>query len=404
MKKFFWGILIFLVIIAILQISLFVIINTKGKNILADRIEEFLGLRPEIGSLNLRFPLILEITDFNFKNLSFAKAEISLGSYNPFTSALSLKRVYFDKLNFQIVRGKDEISVAPIYSKKPLKEVESAQEEPAQGALPGEKAAKTDKAKDFVIKIKDFYLQNGRVNYLDQSGENKIDLTFSDINLKVHNFFYPKLTKSYFGLNASLKTPEEASQDLIVAEGWIDYFNKNMDVDLAVNSFQYNDFSGYYPSFWQPENLGIKKATISVDARLDAKDNDLTIDSAFILDDIEFSPIADRDQKNISRQRFVKTVVGLLKDEQGVSKIRIKLTTKMDRPGLNFKTIGKSFEKSLPIGPNVITGELIHKTGDMVKEGVGKAKDLPKDTIGVTIETIKEAINKVKDAFTGSEN
>ncbi|MCF7869864.1 MAG: DUF748 domain-containing protein [Candidatus Omnitrophica bacterium] len=405
MKKIFIGILIFLVVIAILHIGLFAFINIKGKDITANKIEDYFGLRPGIGSLSLSFPFILEITDFDLGDLSFAKATISLGSFNPFKSSLRLNRVYFDKLNFKLVKEKEDFLIEPVYSAKAMSQPKvskkkSSQESPSKGKTSKE----TKKEKKFLIKVKDFYFKNSTIRYMDKSSKPNIDLIFPDLNLTINNFSYPNFSKFNIKFISSVETKDKTLEELIKAEGWVDFINRNMDVTLEIDSFQYGAFSQYYPSIWQPQNLGLETATLSLNSKITAEENDLVIDNFLSLEEVNFIKLKEENKKELSRQRLIKTILGLLKKDNGKSQIHLKLKTKMDAPEINFSLLGKGLQESVPLGPKFITEQIFYKAGDIVKEGVGKAKNMPKETIEATVDAIEETIGKIKDIFTGSES
>jgi hypothetical protein len=401
-KKFFMAILVVLFIVAVLYIGLFALINTKGKDIATDRIEDSLGVRPKIGSVSLRFPFILEIVDFRLENLSFSDAEIYFGGFNPFKPSLKLDRVYLERLNVEVTKKDGKIRAGGI----PLKEATGkGQSEENQESKNGSDEKTREEAnkkedKNISIEVKNFYLNDSTIKYSDQSRPEPVDLALLDVNLTAKNISYPKFSKLSFYFSSSLKT-DIVLKDLIAAKGWINYLDKSMDVDLTVDSFKYSAVSDFCPSSWRAENLGIEEAFLSLESKLKAEENDLIVDSTLILDEIEFMKIKEENKKVLSRQRFAKTVVALLKDEQDVAKIRIKLTTKMDKPELKISSIQKSLRKSLPIGAGVITGQLMHKAGDAVKEGFGKAKDVPKNTLEATVDTIKDTLGRIKDIIIG---
>ncbi|MCF7887205.1 MAG: DUF748 domain-containing protein [Candidatus Omnitrophica bacterium] len=405
MKKIFIGILIFLVVVAVLHIGLFAFINIKGKDIAADKIEDYFGLRPDIGSLSLDFPFILEIVDFNLGDLSFARATISLGSFNPFQRSLRLNRVYFDKLSFKLIKEKEDFLIEPIYSAASISQPKVSKKESFQeSSSKKETSKKTKKERKFSIKVKDFYLKNSTIRYVDKSCKPNIDLIFPDLNLMVNNFSYPNFSKFDIDFISSVKTKDKILEEIIKAKGWVDFVNRDMNVILEIDSFQYGAFSQYYPSVWQPQNLGLETAILSLNSKITAEENDLVIDNLLSLERVNFTELKEENKKELSRQRLIKTVIGLLKKDNGKSKIHLKLRTKMDAPEINLGLLGKGLQESVPLGPKFITEQIIYKAGDIIKEGVGKAKDMPKDTIEITVDTIKKTIGKLKDIFTGPEN
>lgn len=407
MRKIFMGILIFLIVIAVLHIGLFAFINLKGKDILASRIEEKIGIKPKIGSLSLHFPFMLTIDDFSLGTLSFAKANISVRSFNPISPSLKLNKVHIDKLHLEIIKEKGKVAVDPVYQRsidkaKPARDKDDdklSQEKDSSRPKP-----KKDMAKEMTIEIKDFYLKDSELRYIDKNQKPVIDLILSELNLKITNFNYPKFTKFNINFDSSLKMEKEVLKDLITANGWIDYFNRNMDMILRVNSFRYSAFSDFYPSVWRHQNLGLKKAILSLNSKIIAEENNLTIDNLLSLEEVEFIKISEENQKELSRQRLIKTVIGLLKDENGKSQIRLKLKTKMDTPQIDLDVLGKGLKESVPLGPKFITEQIIYKAGDIAKEGVTKPEKIPQNTIETTIDAIKNTVDKFKDIFEDQKN
>jgi hypothetical protein len=402
MKKIFMGILIFLVVVAILHIGLFAFINIKGKDIAADKIEDYFGLRPSIGSLSLDFPFILEIIDFDLGDLSFAKATISLGSFNPFQRSLRLNRVYFDELSFKLIKEKEDFLIKPLYPTAAVSQPTVSKKELSQESLAKEKTLnETKKKKKFSIKVKYFYLTNSTIRYLDKSRKPNIDLIFPDLNLKVNNFSYPNFKEFDIDFISSVETKDKTLEELIKAKGWVDFVNKNMNIVLEIDSFQYGAFSQYYPSVWQPQNLGLETAILSLNSKIIAEENDLVIDNFLSLEEVNFIELKEENKKELSRQRLIKTVIGLLEKDDGKSQIHLKLKTKMDAPEINLNLLGKGLQESVPLGPKFITEQIIYKAGDIVKEGMGKARDMPKDTIETTVDVIEGTIENLKEIFTG---
>ncbi len=407
MRKIFVGILIFLIVIAVLHVGLFAFINLKGKDILTSQIEEKIGIKPKIGSLSLHFPFMLTIDDFDLGNLSFAKANISVRSFNPISSSLKLNKVYIDKLHLEVIREKNKVAVDPVYQRS-ISKVKPARDKD-DGKLSQEKDSsrpkpKKDMAKEMTIEIKDFYLKDSELRYIDKNQKPVIDLILSELNLKITDFNYPKFTKFNIDFDSSLKTEKEVLKNLITASGWVDYFNRNMDISLKVNSFRYSAFSKFYPSVWQHQNLGLEKAILSLDSKIIAEENNLIIDNLLSLEEVEFIKISEENQKELSRQRLIKTVIGLLKDKNGKSQIRLKLKTKMDAPQIDLNVLGKGLQESVPLGPKFITEQIIYKAGDIAKEGVTKPEKIPQNTIETTIDAIKNTVDKFKDIFEDQKN
>ncbi len=134
MKKVVIGIAILSAVIVVAYVSIFAVVNTRGKKILSQRIEAEVGIKPEIGKLSLNFPFTFKINDFSLGELSFAQAQASLAGFNPITSCLRFSRVSLDELDLTI-RKKD----GEILKSLPATQGENRERTPAPEETAGEK-------------------------------------------------------------------------------------------------------------------------------------------------------------------------------------------------------------------------------------------------------------------------
>ena len=123
-KKVLVGIGVITAVVVILHIALFVVINTKGRDFILGGIKNNFGLEATMESLSLKFPFNLEINKFDCEVLSFKKANISLGFFNPFSRRLTVNKVYFNDLNLDAANYEFEIGkkTAPSLPKTKLEE------------------------------------------------------------------------------------------------------------------------------------------------------------------------------------------------------------------------------------------------------------------------------------------
>lgn len=409
MKKLFFFAVFLLVLSLILYLSLFAFVNTRGKNVLADKVEAELGLRPEIGSLSMRFPLTLEVIDFKVGDLSFLKGEFSLSSnFYFFLPSLRFSRVYLDGLDLQVTRKDEAVFIDPVYRKEFSLNAPPAQltEEKKQAQLETEPQKKANlEAGKLSIGIEEFNLQNSFIRYKDESGGRNLELVFFNLNLILENFHYPELTKFSFDFSSSLEKSDRILEDLILAKGWVDYPNRSMDVNLKLDSVPYGTFSAYYPPFWRLGNLGVKNAILSLSSSFESENNQLLVDTVITLDEIEYQEISEDQKSRLARKRMVKTVIGLLDDKEKGPHINFKVKTKMDSPKLGFDFIGKALINSLPlVSSRSITGESVGRAAAAVKEGAGRIRQMPQETIGKTIDTLKSAAEAIRNVFINADS
>jgi hypothetical protein len=177
--------------------------------------------------------------------------------------------------------------------------------------------------------------------------------------------------------------------NFINGDGWIDYFNKNMDVKLNVNNVDYFVFSEYYPPFWQPDNLGIKEAKLSLRVNANSKNNDLVLEGVLSLDKIDFMEAAEDN----SKKQILKTVIALFKGDKEKAALPVRLKTKMDAINLDFSSLASSVKDKVKLSPALIVGGALGKTKDVVTQGV---KDVKEITVDNAIGTIKGVVETIK--------
>lgn len=403
MKKIFIGILIFFVATLILYISLFAFINTRGKDILAKRVEAEFGAKPEISEVSLRFPFTLEISDFQLGDLFFAHSKIYLRGFNPFNQSLLLGKVYLDRLEVKVTRKNKQFKIDPIYRQKPflLNNPSGEKENIKERLYPEEKAAEKKLAgrRALSVEINHFYLTNSTIRYIDKSEEKKVELALPDMNAEIKGLHYPDFTKCFIDFSSSLEVKGKVLKEMIKAEGWVDYYHRSMDIDLKTDLFSYDIFSELYPPFWQAENLGVEEAFLTLASSFKAKDNDLTIDISIVLESVDFMDIDKEDQAKLSRQRLVRTVINLLKRDDQRSGVRFKIKTQMDNPQITPASLGKSLKSSFPIDSRLITGHVVDRAVGTIREGAERTIRIPKNQINKTIDTLKDTLESFKNIF-----
>ena len=402
---------IILVVVIALHVALFSFINAKGRDLIVGGLKKNLGLEATMGSLSLKFPFNLEIKDFECTALSFKRANVSLGFSNPFAGNIKLSKVYLDGLDLKVAKDKGGISLslpsrdnpkaeekvvlpedslgfdnlkAEIKPEEEKKEEEKKEEE--EGG--GEKESKT-KEKKFSLAIGNLYLNNSRIEINYPIGKRPVNIIFSDLSLRVKGFTYPQLSRFYVKLDSALVSPSQESQrtNILGIEGWVDYNNKNMNVDINIDDFDYIAFGKFYPPFLRPNNLRLKEAIFSFESNLKSKDNSLIIDNLLTIEGVEF--IEEEDEAESFQAKILKTAISFLKGDKDKPSIHFKLTTNMDSPKLDLSSLKKSLMEAAGIGPLMIIEGAVDKIKGRI-EGLGGA------TVGSVVETLKGATETIE--------
>ena len=407
---------VILVIVIVLHVVLFTFINTKGRDLIVGGLKNSLGLEATIGSLSLKFPFNVEIKDFECAALSFKRANVSLGFFNPFAGNIKLSKVYLDGLDLKVAKDKGGISLSlPSKDKpkaeekivlsedslgfdnlkaeikpeiEPEKEEEEKMEKKEEGG--GEEESKSGEKK-FSLAIGNLYLKNSRIEVNYPIKKRPVNIIFSDLSLRVKGFTYPKLSRFYVKLDTVLVSPSQESQgtNALGIKGWVDYNNKNMDVDVNIGDFDYIAFGRFYPPFLRPNNLRLKEAILSFESNLKSKGNSLIIDNLLTIEGVEFIEEEDEEDGESFQAKILKTALSFLKGDKEKPSLHFKLTTNMDSPKLDLSSFKKSLMEAAGIGPLMIIEGAVDKLKGKI-EGLGGA------TVGSVVETLKGATETIE--------
>ena len=389
-----------IIIVIILHIALFTFINMKGRDLIIGSLKDNFGLEATIDSLSLKFPFNLEVNNFKCEALSFKKGNVSLGFLNPFTRNIGLSKIYLDGLDLRIVKDRDGISISQ-FSKDELKDKEKVvlyQNNPdLDESNPETKSGvKEDKSKskdkNFSIAIGNLYLKNSRIEVSYLIKKRPFNIVFSDLSLRVKGFTYPNLSRFYVNLDTALSSSSQESEKIskLGVKGWVDHNNKNMDVDIDINDFDYFTFSKFYSPFWRPNNLRLKEAVLSFKSNLKSEENELAIDNLLTIEGVEF--IEEENEEESFQAKTVKTVISFLKGDKDKPTLRFKLITSMDSPKLDFSLLKDKFMEAAGIGPlGAIEGAV-----DKIKE---KIKDLENTTGNSVGEVLKGITKNLENIF-----
>lgn len=402
MKKLFLALIAILFLVAGIYASLFVFVNRNAKAILIERIQAQTGLDAEIEKVSLVFPFTLEVEGFDSQSLSFSRAQISFAALSLVEPYFHFKEASIDDLVFILTKNRQG-SLVELNLKKENSPEKLSPPEKKEKAVKGGNWLKKIQEKLASFKIKDLTINCGQIIYSDQSGTLPFNFSLVGVNGRVENFNYPKLGKFDIDFYSSLESQAEKAKDLIFLNGWIDYHNKDMDLSLKVKELPYGIFSESYPAIWQPKNLGISRAFLSLESHLVSKDNDLVIDNVLTVDRVDFAPVHSQDQDILSRQRLLRTALSLFQKKDGKTWLRFKIKTKMDAPQFSLASIGRDIRSSFPFDFSLITGQVIGTAAGALQEGTSRAIQIPKETLNKAVGALKETLSGIRDIFDSSQ-
>jgi hypothetical protein len=384
MRKIIIFILLILVLIVVAYSAILIFVNMKGKEIIKAHIKKRFGLEARVEAVSLRAPFNLEIKNFECGDVSFKRANISLGVFNPFIPRFNISSLFINELKAKITRQKDKVIFIPILAGKVSKNTAASEGK--------NDISSPHNNKRVHFKINNFFLRNASVIFSDLTTQEPVQLVLKDIDLKIRDFNYPQLTKFYVNLNASLAGGSIEMKDAVDARGWIDYFNRDMDCSLYLKNINYLAFNPYYPSFWKADSLGVREALLSLQSSLKSQNNDLIIDCLLSLEKIEFKD----DIEDSSRINTLKTIIALFSGKDGKPRWHFKLKTLMDSPTLDFSSLQDNFKKVVKWDLGNIFNQVIKRATTTITERV---KDAGETTVDNAVDTIKDVVDTITDIF-----
>lgn len=374
MKKFIYLFLLLFFIFLFLGIGFYVFLNIKGKEILLNTLEKKYKIKAELRNLYVNFPLKVKLEGFIAPRLSFSLLEFEITGVNLFRKVITLDNIYLDELELVIKRKKDGRFLFPLVSER------------AKGGGYSTIGVNSSSKKDnFFFIFKKIFVDHTSLTFLDENFSPPLKLQFKNARIKLKNFNYPMKDKFYVELASSLKAKNIFMEDFLKFKGWIDRKNKNMDVELKIRDYDYFAFADYYPPFWKPENLELKEAYLSLDAKAVSLNNEMKIDGILYLDRYAFL----KSPQESSRVESLTKIINLFKkDEKGRHYFRFPtLKTRMDKLEIDFSSVWKDLAKRVEVSfANAILDFLNRTANQMIEKGTKEIKRIGVDT---PVETIK---------------
>lgn len=326
MKILFRIFLVLAVILAIVYFSLWGFINIKGKALLREKVREFTSKDIFIDSLDFSPPLGVNIRNLSSDNMNAGRVNASLDPLMMITGRIGFNTVLIRDASFGIVKKDDQI-LAPVV---PLPVIPKG----SSGAS-GSAVEKKDLQEMIPVFIKHLILENVTIDFNDKSQGVDFQGSLCDVNADVYNLSFPLGSRTFFNLSSTLKIADLLLEDNVLIKGWIDFATKSMDAQLNIREIPYESFSVYYPPFWQPDNLGIQEANLSLDTNFNALNNDLIIKGKISLPHYKFKD----SEKESTKVSITKGILERFKGGKAYPGFEFEIPTKFDNPRIDFSTI-----------------------------------------------------------------
>lgn len=378
------------VILAFLFSVAHIILLFKAKSLITANLENLTQKKVNIGVLDVKFPLDLEIRNLDIKGL--ARIEyiyVSPSILGLLTGNIALNRVNIIRPELYLERN------AP----RPLSEEEAL-------AVVAGQPAKIPKKRHLRLIFKHFSLKEGKINFLDTTaGPDGIKITIKDLNFNIDNLYLlPRSVISNFQLKGKIPWQKDSEDGIIDVEGWINLFKKDMRATVNVKNIDGVYLHPYYANWVDLEKSRIQQAKLNFNSEITGHNNDIIADCHLELTDIVFRP-KEEEEPQEKAHKIATAVLDLFKAFNGKIDLNFTIRTKMDRPEFGFDNIRMAVEdKIAKTSKQDKLDTILSIPVKLIETTVRGATDITKAMIGGTAAIGKEIKKGAEEIFKKEEN
>ncbi|MCU0652144.1 MAG: DUF748 domain-containing protein [Candidatus Omnitrophica bacterium] len=373
-------IFIVLLIFVIGFISLHILVNIKGKALLAEKLSQAFGREVKIESLNTSFPFGLRIKNIEAAGLFHIDELIAGGgAIDIFRRSFKLSSLKLTRPVINLLRPAALKKAYPLQPAQPI----AVQRNISAVAQPKKFSAPSF----FVGKL---VISDGLINFTDKSlGDRELKVKIKEINFKVYNLSVKNDTLQASSFKFSGKVPWQEGQveGKIEAEGWCNLARKDMKAMVKINDIDGVYLYPYYAQWLDLEKVRIQSAKLQFRSDISSENNNLAAKCHLELSDVvrKSRPVEELSERE---ERMADAVMDAFKvQDQGKIILDFTYRTKMDRPEFKFGVVKSAFENKLALG---------------LKENSLKLKDLARFPAKLLKGTAKGATDLSKAAISGT--
>jgi len=397
----FIGIILF----ALIFIGLHIWVNIKGKALLTEKLENTFNRKISIGTLNTSFPAYVHLKNIEAEGL-FKIEEIVAGGGLFDLSRKSFKLSVLKVIHPEVMieKGLTQSTAESLIS-PPKKDLQNRNDN--KNLTPNLNPIAVIKGK---FLSPSFYIgrlivEDGTLNFIDRTVDNNgISIKIVRLNLKVDNLnLYTRWSHIIsFQLKGRIPWQEGQEEGKIEAEGWLDFFKKDMQATLKIEDIDGIYLYPYYSNWVDLEKARIEKAKLNFFSDIHGLNNNVTAQCHLELTDIVRKPRPPEESQD-KAEKIADTVLDIFRAlNQGKIVLDFTIRTKMDRPEFGFGNIKMAFEDKLAEGKKVngFKAEDILILPGKLLEGTAKGlTDFSKALIIGTVNAGKEVKKAVEGAF-----
>ncbi len=343
-KIIIWIVVIFAVIFLLLHIA----VALFGKTIVTGQIEKNLKLRTTLESLNVSFPLSVNIRKLDIQGL----ARIDSLSARPSILGFLAGKIVLNEL--KVVRPQITLLMDQ-EGKLNLPQFDSAAKQPP-------------------ILLAGLNIQEGSLVFIDKNIDPSGYKTMvNNINVHISKVAFPP-TSLYAKFNVSvfLGESKEKSKGNILASGWIDFGPKDMEGKVTLKDIDVTYLAPYYQKFDEVKKLVAGKLNFVSD--LQAKNNTLLAKCHLELSDLVYAKESPTEGQSQAGD-LMPGILTLFSDSSGKMVFDFAIHTKLDNPRIDLKNLRSIMAQS---AVENIANQPPEKIIENIKDAGKQFKDLGK--------------------------
>lgn len=331
-------VLIAVLVFLVFTLIAYVFLSFTGRQIAIREIERFTHEKVTVGSFYIVPPMDMEIKNLNIGELGkIDHLSISLSIPYLIFGKIGINRLVIDKPELNLHRDKENINV-------PVAVANNITASSTVRTKTGERPRRKHRR----IILKRVFVKNGKLNFTDNAaGSSGIKIVVKDVNFSLTNLLTsPFSSNTNFDLSGKIPWKEGKAEGKINAEGWIDFYKKDMKAKLKISDIDGVYLYPYYSAWVDLEKARIASANLDFTSNINGKNNNVTAECH-----LELSNIV-RKKKQVEEgqkpENVSLSVLDIFKAmDQGKVVLDFTLRTKMDKPELGFGSIKMAFEEKV---------------------------------------------------------
>ncbi len=311
--------IILILVVVVLFFCAYLIFNMRGRDIVEQQMARVFDVSVSLEDISLSFPATVKIKNLEIEGFLKTDLKFSVNPLGLFSAKIILNNIIVTKPQLTLKRGRDGVFETPL-----RQDVSNGKSRP----LP-------------IILGLD--INDGHILFIDSS-QNNYQLNIYDLDVRVHKKAMALRPAFNFDISAQLGDNAKNGKNFITT-GWIDFIKKDMQGSLEIKDFYTGDISLFYNRLL---GNGISESRLSLQAAMNAKDNDLKIDCHLLLSRIKPETEGETagESKNHKDILVFSGLFDIFSSPEGEIELDFVIRTKLDKPKFDRIDFGASLFKT----------------------------------------------------------